>query len=219
MNPNENNKDHPLSKSNTDNNIRKPKQVRSIRTKEAILHAAMKLFSEVGFHRTNTKQIAAAAGVSTGSFYSYYTDKRAVFMDVLLLYCEHFRERLDQLFQGIDLSKKDKYSIINELVDCLIQSHDIYLGIHSELKVMYESDEEVRAIIDSTKARSRANTKKYLYMWRNELKVTDLEAASVVVFETLDRLVDIVKFYDVGVPSEQIKKETVDLIYAYLFLR
>lgn len=218
MNHNVNNTDQ-VSKPDTDNNIREPKQIRSIKTKEAILHAAMKLFSEVGFHRTNTKQIAAAAGVSIGSFYSYYKDKRAVFMDVLLLYCEHFKERLDRLFQGIDLSKKDKYSIIAELVDCLIQSHDIYLGIHSELNVMYESDEEVRAIIDRTKARSRENTKKYLYIWKDELKVTDLEAASVVVFETLDRLVDIVKFYDVGVPSEQIQKETVDLIYAYLFLR
>lgn len=218
MNHNDNNTDQ-LANLNTDNHIREPKQVRSIRTKEAILKAAMKLFSETGFHRTNTKQIAAEARVSTGSFYSYYTDKRAVFIDALLLYSQLFRDKLGQLLEQIDLSKNDKHFIIAQLVESLIQSHDVYLGIYSELKIMYEADAEVREIIDRAKAASRENTKKYLYIWKDELKVTDLDAASVVVFEALDRLVDLIKFYEVGISAEQIKNETVDLIYAYLFLR
>ncbi|MNZ93434.1 hypothetical protein D3C78_1125000 [compost metagenome] len=140
-------------------------------------------------------------------------------MDVLLLYCEHFRDRLDQLFEKIDLSKNDKYSIITQVVESLIQSHDIYVGIYSELKIMYELDAEVKEIIDRTKTASRENTKKYLYTFKDELKVSDLDAASIVVFEALDRLVDIVKFDEVGIPTERVKSETIDLIYAYLFLR
>ncbi|MFD1909576.1 TetR/AcrR family transcriptional regulator [Paenibacillus rhizoplanae] len=56
----------------TEDKIRTPQQERSIRTKEAIIRAAMQLFSDKGFYQTNTKEIAAAAGVSTGSFYSYF---------------------------------------------------------------------------------------------------------------------------------------------------
>ncbi|MFD2875274.1 TetR family transcriptional regulator [Paenibacillus rhizoplanae] len=46
----------------TEDKIRTPQQERSIRTKEAIIRAAMQLFSDKGFYQTNTKEIAAAAG-------------------------------------------------------------------------------------------------------------------------------------------------------------
>ncbi|MDQ0091870.1 hypothetical protein J2T12_005313 [Paenibacillus anaericanus] len=44
-----------------------------------------------------------------------------------------------------------------------------------------------------------------------------MDAASVVVFEVLDRLVDIIVFNDMGVPTDRLKSETADMICAYLF--
>lgn len=202
---------------NNENSPRQPQQSRSIKTKEAIVKASMKLFSEAGYHRTNTKQIAAEAGVSTGSFYSYFSDKREVFMEALNLYCQQFTAKLNSSLQEMDFSTKDKRSAIMHIMDSLIQSHDVYLGFHSELSVMYEMDSEVRSLIDTQMTANRENTKSYLYIWKDELKVSDVDAASVVVFEALDRLVDIIVFNDMGVPADRLKSETADMICSYLF--
>ena len=52
-----------------------PRQERSIGKKLQITEAGLKLFSEKGYHNTNTKEIAAEAGVSVGTFYAYFEDK------------------------------------------------------------------------------------------------------------------------------------------------
>lgn len=44
-------------------------------TREAIAHAARKLFAERGFHGTTLSDITAAAGKSPAVFYRYFTDK------------------------------------------------------------------------------------------------------------------------------------------------
>ncbi|MFO7547240.1 MAG: helix-turn-helix domain-containing protein [Trueperaceae bacterium] len=54
-------------------------------TRQLLLDAAATVFSELGFAGATTKQIARAAGVSEGTIYRHFTDKRelfaAVFMD------------------------------------------------------------------------------------------------------------------------------------------
>ncbi|MDE6302929.1 MAG: TetR/AcrR family transcriptional regulator [Clostridia bacterium] len=52
--------------------VREPKQERSIEKKNKIVQAGYELFSEVGYHSTNTAQIAKRAGVSTGIVYGYF---------------------------------------------------------------------------------------------------------------------------------------------------
>lgn len=62
-------------------NIREPKQKRSIEKKNKIVCAGLELFSQKGYHNTNTVEIAKLAGVSTGALYSYFKDKKSIFID------------------------------------------------------------------------------------------------------------------------------------------
>ena len=55
---------------------RVPQQKRGIETRNHIVEAARVLFSRDGFNGTNAKEIAAEAGVSVGSFYAYFKDKK-----------------------------------------------------------------------------------------------------------------------------------------------
>src|SRR5438045_5671244 len=59
-----------------------PKQARSKQTKEKIVQAAIKLFQERGYEKTTSNDIASAAGVSVGSFYVYFTDKRQLLLTI-----------------------------------------------------------------------------------------------------------------------------------------
>nr|WP_285860070.1 MULTISPECIES: TetR/AcrR family transcriptional regulator [Paenibacillus] len=203
----------------TDNEskIRIPRQERSIKTKEAILQAAMELFSEKGYHSTNTKEIAAVAGVSTGSFYSYYKDKHAVFLDSLIIYNNTLVERIDTYLDGVDIQSMNKIDFIREVIDSLIFSHKVFTEFHKELAVMYNSDPEVQTLMDTQFEFGRRKTLDYLLMNREELKVDNLEAASVVVFETLNRVVDLIVFSPQIVDVEQLKTELAKMLVTYLY--
>jgi AcrR family transcriptional regulator len=89
------------------NKVRIPQQQRGIQTKNQIIEAAMKLFSEKGFHATNSKEIAKEAGVATGCFYSYFTDKKAVFCAALQIYLDQFNALLQEHIVGINRENLD----------------------------------------------------------------------------------------------------------------
>lgn len=54
------------------------------RRRRQIVDAAVELFLQNGFHKTTTRQIAKAAGISTGLLYEYVTTKE----DILFLVCQ-----------------------------------------------------------------------------------------------------------------------------------
>lgn len=66
-------------------------QLRSQRSREQILQAALNLFSQRGFRATSVRDIAAMAEVSTGSVYHHFADKETI-----------YRTLLDQYWQAID---------------------------------------------------------------------------------------------------------------------
>lgn len=203
--------------SEVEDKVRTPQQERSIKTKEAIIQAAMKLFSEKGYHNTNTKQISAQAGVSTGSFYSYFTDKRAVFIDSLRLYNESLLARVDASLGEVDFASIDKHKAITHMVDSLLESHRVYSEFHKELAVMYNSDKEIQSLMDEQFDLGRRKTLTYLQQGQEDLKVDDLEAASWVVFEALNSIVDMIVFSPRSVSSDRLKNELVCMIVGYLY--
>jgi AcrR family transcriptional regulator len=61
-------------------------QERARVTRHALLDAAARVFAEKGFDAAQTPDIAGAAGVSVGTFYRYFEDKRQIFVDVIRAY-------------------------------------------------------------------------------------------------------------------------------------
>ena len=69
---------------------RVPTQKWSIEKRQKIVKAGFDLFCEKGYYKTNTAEIAKYAGVSTGALYSYFEDKRQIFI-------EAFQQHLDAI--------------------------------------------------------------------------------------------------------------------------
>ncbi|MFQ3588939.1 MAG: TetR/AcrR family transcriptional regulator, partial [Chloracidobacterium sp.] len=93
-----------------------PKQERSRRTREKLILAAAQLFEERGFEKTTSNDIAAVAGVSIGSFYAYFSDKRQV---LLLLFEQRIAERLNAVFSNFtedDLTGNDLRGCIERCI-------------------------------------------------------------------------------------------------------
>jgi AcrR family transcriptional regulator len=56
---------------------------RSEKSRTAILEASLELFSSQGYRGTSIREIAEAAGVSTGNVYHHFPDKESIFQTVL----------------------------------------------------------------------------------------------------------------------------------------
>ncbi|WMJ77183.1 MULTISPECIES: TetR/AcrR family transcriptional regulator [unclassified Sedimentibacter] len=88
--------------------IRKPIQKRSIEKMNKISDAGFELFCEKGYHGTNTIEIAKRANVSTGALYSYFRDKRDIYITAFEQYLNSFSnalfEKLEDMQQPFNLS-------------------------------------------------------------------------------------------------------------------
>lgn len=124
------------------NEIREPKQSRSIDKKNRIIHAGYELFSEIGYYNTTTAEIARRAGVSTGIVYGYFKDKRDILSDVLEIYIEKTFEPFFNMFGGaaVPLNYEKLFSTI---VDKAIEAHNKNSKIHEVLHSMTHTDEEI----------------------------------------------------------------------------
>ena len=74
---------------------RVPVQERGIETRRKIIKAGRKLFGERGYFKTNSKEIAREAGVSIGSFYMYFKEKKPLFMEI---FRDYYREIGEEVF-------------------------------------------------------------------------------------------------------------------------
>lgn len=122
--------------------IRQPQQERSIDKKNRIIQAGYELFSEVGYHGTNTVEIAKRAGVSTGIVYGYFHDKHDILLCVLDIYMDEVTTPIIDIFkqlrQPISISQ-----LVTNVVSKTIEMHTTHANLHNTLHSLASSDEAV----------------------------------------------------------------------------
>ena len=128
---------------------RKPIQKRAQTTVDAMLDAVIKLLKRVGGTQVTTNQIAEAAGVSIGSLYQYFPDKRALF---IALHQRHI-EQVDQMIaqrisECVDSSLEQ---LVQSLMDGMVELHasDPELAELLQSEVPHELGGHLRSRFDS----------------------------------------------------------------------
>ena len=141
--------------------VREPKQQRSIEKKKNIIRAGYELFAEKGYFNTNTAEIAKAAGVSTGIVYRYFKDKHDILLEGIRLYADSIffptLNNIDDEFQKTNL-KEFFRSMINEF----IENHKLSLVAHEEIMAMVHSDREIAEFYHQYELNSTKNIVEFL---------------------------------------------------------
>lgn len=205
------------SMSEQKNKARIPQQQRGIQTKKQIIEAAMGLFSKKGFHATNSKEIAKEAGVATGCFYSYFTDKKAVFFEALKIYLDQFNTIFREHIAGVYRKNLDKRDFLKGLIMSILEAHQVFADFHNELIVMYYSDPEICKLTEEYDTNIIQFTLEYLKKVQNQLRVSDLEAAASVVYWSVHSMVDAIFFSKEDGCKQRLIDQLVDMIATYLF--
>jgi TetR/AcrR family transcriptional regulator, cholesterol catabolism regulator len=99
--------------------------------RDQMINGAVKLFIEKGFHRTTTREIAAAAGFSIGTLYEYIREKE----DVLYLVCDRIYDQVkERLQQFLDTEK----TTIEALRQGIANYFRVVDDMEDEVLVMYQ---------------------------------------------------------------------------------
>jgi AcrR family transcriptional regulator len=118
-----------------DSEIPDRKERRTVWRKSQILNAAAQLFAEQGFHRTTTKDIAQAAGVSEGTLYNYFEDKEALLFGIMAKLVEN--QQLERrLFVSLPDDAQDLLiAMLNERRQYVHNNHAMLQSVISEILV------------------------------------------------------------------------------------
>ncbi len=123
--------------------IREPKQERSIEKKQKIVQAGYELFSEAGYHNTNTAEIAKRAGVSTGIVYGYFKDKKDILLTVLEIYIFKISSPVLAILDTIK-SPVSYPELIPVIIEETVKAHRENSKIHEALHSLAHLDDEVQ---------------------------------------------------------------------------
>ena len=92
---------------------KKPQQVRSKLMVENILEASIRVLQNFPHEKFTTNRVAEAAGISVGSLYQYYPNKRALLMELEIRAVNEMIENVEQmLFDTSRPSEERLYSAI-----------------------------------------------------------------------------------------------------------
>jgi AcrR family transcriptional regulator len=156
-------------------------QERARRTYESLVDAAYGAFAASGFDNTQTPDIAAAAGVSVGTFYRYFTDKREIFIEVV-------RRFLATAYQEVMAGLKPERFVgagQREAIDqCLRVLVDNTTANPELQRVIYEMalrDPDVRDLYALFYAESRRRLVEILKLATSSERVPDPEATAYVI--------------------------------------
>ncbi len=127
--------------------IREPKQKRSIEKKQSIIKASYKLFSDKGYYKTNTAEIAQEAGVSTGIVYSYFHDKKDILLEVIRFYIFSLSEQFQPLLSA-PINKNNLPTMIEKFVDIYIASHTMNVEAHNEFLALSLLEKDILTLFN-----------------------------------------------------------------------
>ncbi|RLB24983.1 MAG: TetR/AcrR family transcriptional regulator [Deltaproteobacteria bacterium] len=95
------------------------KQRERIRHKNEILNAALKLFSEKGFHNVSMQEIAKEAEFAIGTLYKFFDTKEDLYKSLVLRLAETFHDRLSSVLES-------RESEIRKLRDFIVAKGELF---------------------------------------------------------------------------------------------
>ncbi|WP_291328140.1 TetR/AcrR family transcriptional regulator [Desulfovibrio sp. UCD-KL4C] len=193
-----------------------PCQQRADVTKNKILEAALIVFSEKGFVGANTKNIADAAGVATGSVYRYFKDKMALFLAVRAMLegrmsIDVFEKSQSLLEQGEEVN-----SILNLLVRYCVDSHREHRKFFCEVLALEAIDEVNAAIGRERDRRVRRKFYDFFLSLGGGIQADDLEAATELICMTVEEVAHKAILFKSDVGEDRLIAQLVKMLSNYL---
>lgn len=197
--------------------VRVPQQARSIEKRKRLVNAAMILFGEKGYQRTNAKEIARAADVSVGTFYAYFKDKKALLFELIV---QHLAEVDQSILGELERMIRDREPG-RQLMRTLVRlGHESHHQSPELLRVMLSlrySDEDFARFVEQDNQRLTGKLVDLFKTMEDRLRVTDLEAAATVISNAFEETMHMVATRTPAIEAGRLYEALADMAAVYLF--
>ncbi|MEL7609061.1 MAG: TetR/AcrR family transcriptional regulator [Bacillota bacterium] len=117
-------------------------------TQEKLLHFGKQEFLQKGFQNASLRNIASAAGMTTGAIYAYFKDKAALFDAIVAPVCD----QVDKMFDELSASYYDAEGIVSE-----VTMQSTIADLHRVYKFIYDNFDIFRLLIVNAEGSSKAD--------------------------------------------------------------
>ncbi len=167
---------------------RKPKQDRSIETRNRFIEAGIRLFAEKGYYYTNAKEIAREADAAVGSFYAYFEDKMDLFLAIIDYHNNIILSVINEEFRNLEALKiDDPRTYIEYIVKAAIKAHEILPRIHLEIENLETKEERIRDRKKQTMDKSLELIEQIFRKFEKKMKKTDMKNSARLVYHLVDK--------------------------------
>ena len=193
--------------------VRKPQQKRSLEKLELIKAAALQLFSGKGYFSTTTNEIAKQAGISIGTLYSYYRDKKDIYEDLVKDHYEKTAEQSAGAQLPEDLSPRQSIYL---MLAATMQAHFINTAFQKEMAALSAQSEEMRAIEQKYRGNMSLALAAMLEGYRDFYRISDFNTAALLIQTSLEAVIHETVFYPNDYDKEAVLRELTDMYCTYL---
>ena len=182
---------------------------------QAILEAAAQVFERHGYAAGTTNRIAERAGVSIGTLYQYFPNKDAILVALVRLHVAASAAALQPHVER--LSRGERFDdVLPDVVNAMVAMHALEPGLHRVLFEETPLPSTLRAEIDGLEDRLVEEAADAL-AGEPDSATADPRLSARIVINAIESLTHrLVLRPPVGVTSQDIAGEIVDLVRAYL---
>ena len=124
-----------------------PLTKKAVETRQRLLMATIEQVAKQGYHNITVDEIAKACGMSTGSAYRYFKNKK----EMLLAAIEYCYTNI-QVFSETEDKRLEEFDTMEEMLEYVLQQfyriHKKYYAIHEELESLRHIDADIREMYE-----------------------------------------------------------------------
>lgn len=196
--------------------VREPKQQRGIKTKNKIMKTAFRIFASKGIHGTTAREIAQKAGVSNGSFYSYFKNKKTLLLEMLEDYLEEHYRTIWRSLDGFNLDELD-HAKIRSLVESVFEAYEISPDFHRQTHALRYSDPDIKRVFD--REREREIDRIQFIIEKNHYRLEHIKnprAAAMIIHNAVENVALTAKIVGSGISEKQLADSLTDMIAGFV---
>jgi len=201
---------------NSSSQVREPVQSRSREKKSRIVQCARELINEQGYDAITTNTIAQQAGVSIGTLYAYFSNKKDILMEVVAAFGDDIYNHFQS---GINVSAADTLSLeetIDNVLQALWDAHIHEQRLHTELVILSMKDPEVDTAFSANEERLYEKIRELMIRFNDRIEVGNPTAAMFVLKNTVDGIINRLLECEDRIDIEAVFREMSVMILKYL---
>lgn len=201
------------------NKTRVPVQKRSIDKKNRIMKAAMDLFISKGYDNTDTKEISKSAGVSVGTLYSYFEDKKSLLIEIMRESVPRPIRQLLNVESELIQKTEDVKELIFSLIKFIIEIKEVPHRMLKQVIALRYTDPDIERLHREEEDLFVESIKSLLELYKDRLAVKDLDVAAKMVIIIIKESNLTFKVFKPRIKKDRFIEELTNVVYKYLFVK